>query len=58
MSVSGCYQAAIVSLDCSSDIQQIKQKGEVLPPVTGSLEEKAANAAHAHCINNASAEGG
>lgn len=52
-SMSGCYQAAIVSLDCSSDIQQIKLKGEVLSPVTRSLEEKAPNAVHAHCINNA-----
>lgn len=39
-SVFAYYQVVIVSLDCSSDIQQIKLKGDILSLVTRSLREK------------------
>lgn len=42
------YQAVIVCLDCSSDIQQIKPKGDILSRVTGSIREKALNVMNAH----------
>lgn len=51
------YQVVIVSLDCSSDIQQIKQKGDILSLVTRSIKEKALNVLNAHCIYNRCAQG-
>lgn len=39
-SVFAYYQVVIVGLDCSSDIQQIKLKGDILSLVTGSLRKK------------------
>lgn len=38
-SVFAYYQVAIVCLDCSSDIQQIKLKRDILSPVTRSIKE-------------------
>lgn len=38
-SVFAYYQVVIVCLDCSSDIQQIKLKGDILSPVTRSIKE-------------------
>lgn len=39
-SVLGYYQVVIVSLDCSSDIQQIKLKRDILSMVTRSQRKK------------------
>lgn len=39
-SVFGYYEVVIVGLDCSSDIQQIKLKGDILSLVMRSLWKK------------------
>lgn len=53
----GYYQVVIVSLDCSSDILQIKLNGDILSLVTRSLMKKGPNVLNAHCIYNHCAQG-